>query len=587
MTPLRYRRVRPIGTSWRSRDAGPLLARREKDGATRLWRYCWPRYRFGTLRPEEADGIQMPYPKAAPGALTLSAWTKPWPFLGRNWRFPWVLAGFLIVLVPGLVAIAPPHPIVWIGVMISAATLYRAGRHAEDRAARDDNVTIHARIWDRLLDLPPDPQTEPAYRRRDKIAGGLQAALHHARLRLKAPALLTLLSVGLWVGAHHMSELGPGMILGAVVLAGKSVWLAWHRKSVEQTHDRLASELTHRRNITMAHMAELRSLGVADIHIDDIASETDALLDCVQQRQRAGTLTLLLTQWGPGFVLAGLVAAWTTGATTAAAHDLLVSLLFCYPAFAAAEQWGRLVGKSIAYRSSLESIAPILSRPVAPDDDAELGTFDTIGLRKIAFQHPGSPWLFTAVTLDLHQGDVVALSGPSGSGKSTFLRVLMGLQPPSRGHLCVNGQVLPSQPDSHYRRQIGAVFQDQELGFSTIANAVLQDLPGKNEADAWLAIEAVGLADAVREMPMGMKTLLVAGAFPFGLTRQVLIARALLEEPCLLVLDEALSALDAEIVATIIAYARTRRMMVVYSTHRADLLDLADRVVHLGADGDA
>ena len=80
---------------------------------------------------------------------------------------------------------------------------------------------------------------------------------------------------------------------------------------------------------------------------------------------------------------------------------------------------------------------------------------------------------------------------------------------------------------------------------------------------------------------MGFETLLVEGALPASLLQQVLVAQALAQEPDLLVLDETLSGLDAEVAKGIVAAARRRNVILLYATHREDLAALADRRIEL------
>ncbi|MCP9830843.1 ABC transporter ATP-binding protein [Synechococcus sp. HJ21-Hayes] len=144
------------------------------------------------------------------------------------------------------------------------------------------------------------------------------------------------------------------------------------------------------------------------------------------------------------------------------------------------------------------------------------------------------------VSFDLHSGDFLALVGPSGSGKSTVMRLIAGLDHPSSGSICLDGQpVLGPGSDR------GMVFQKYSLyPWLTAAQNVAfgMELQGRSRSEVrertGYFLEVVGLADAARRLPRELSG---------GMQQRVAIARALAADPKLLLLDEPFGALDIQI----------------------------------------
>ena len=194
---------------------------------------------------------------------------------------------------------------------------------------------------------------------------------------------------------------------------------------------------------------------------------------------------------------------------------------------------------------------------------------------------------FTAldeVSLDIADGELVALLGPSGSGKTTLLRILAGLDDPDRGKAWRNGQNLLALPTQH--REIGLVFQHYALfPHMTVADNVAFGLrvqprarrPSRREIAARVEglLRRVQLSDLDRRYPAQLSG---------GQRQRVALARALAVEPSLLLLDEPFGALDAQVRGTLRRWLRDLQrslgLTTVLVTHdQEEALELADRVV--------
>jgi len=182
-------------------------------------------------------------------------------------------------------------------------------------------------------------------------------------------------------------------------------------------------------------------------------------------------------------------------------------------------------------------------------------------------------------------GQITALVGPSGAGKSSVADLLAGLLGPDRGTVTIDGAALDAAAQRAWRGQVAYIDQDPLLLAAPLRDNLRWAAPEASDAQLWAALEQAAAADFVRALPEGLETQLGDGGrrLSGGERQRLMLARALLRDPGLLILDEATSALDAENEAAIAAaLARLRgRMTVVLIAHRGALLGLADQVIRL------
>jgi NHLM bacteriocin system ABC transporter ATP-binding protein len=155
------------------------------------------------------------------------------------------------------------------------------------------------------------------------------------------------------------------------------------------------------------------------------------------------------------------------------------------------------------------------------------------------------PLVLKDVSFHVRPGQFIALVGGSGSGKSTVLRLLLGFEKPESGTIYYDGQDLAGINIRDLRRQIGVVLQSGKI----IAGDVFKNIVGLSSLtldDAWEAAKMAGLEEDLRQMPMGMHTVLPpgGGTLSGGQRQRLMIARAIVRKPRLLFFDEATSALD-------------------------------------------
>jgi ABC-type multidrug transport system fused ATPase/permease subunit len=198
--------------------------------------------------------------------------------------------------------------------------------------------------------------------------------------------------------------------------------------------------------------------------------------------------------------------------------------------------------------------------------------------------HPGQV-LFRALDLHIEPGEVLCLSGPSGAGKSTVLALLMRLVEPGSGHIRIGGLDTLAMPLSQLSRLVTLVPQDPWLHAGSIAANIAYGRLAASPDDIRIAATHAGVDAFARHLPDRYNTPVGehGHALSGGQARRIALARALLRDCPVLLLDEPTAGLDAETETDVLArlLGATRGKTIVLVTHQPRLMALADRVVTL------
>lgn len=205
-------------------------------------------------------------------------------------------------------------------------------------------------------------------------------------------------------------------------------------------------------------------------------------------------------------------------------------------------------------------------------------------LERVAYAHPDSGFALHVPELTLSAGEWLGIGGPSGGGKTSLVDLAVGLLAPDAGDILVDGQPLDAPTLARWRRGIAYVAQNEQPFEGTLRQNLLAGSGEPQAAESlWAALDTVGLAERVRatdtglDMPLGDRGSTLSG----GERQRLAIARALLRQPSLLVLDEATNALDPA--SEIKLLQRLREVVpsasLILIAHRTAPLDLCDRVV--------
>jgi ATP-binding cassette, subfamily C, bacterial len=249
------------------------------------------------------------------------------------------------------------------------------------------------------------------------------------------------------------------------------------------------------------------------------------------------------------------------------------------------KQYQKLTQGESAYWAMLDSIAEADAAAEASGGSAPAPLSEAIAFRDVAFAYDGRHPVFEGLTLEIPAGALTTLVGPSGTGKTTLVDLTIGLLQPGRGEVLIDGVPLATLDAHGWRRQIGYVPQDTVLLHASILQNVTLDDPALSREDAERALRDAGAWDFVAATPQGMDTVVGerGGKLSGGQRQRIVIARALINQPRLLILDEATSALDpASEAAVRQTMERLKgRLTLLAISHNRAMIDAADRVYRL------
>ncbi len=229
-----------------------------------------------------------------------------------------------------------------------------------------------------------------------------------------------------------------------------------------------------------------------------------------------------------------------------------------------------------------ERARPILeTHPEVDVDRSDPGTLrGDVELTHVSFRYdPDGPLILNDVSLKAAPGEFIAVVGPSGAGKSTIFRLLLGFETPVGGSIYYNGQDLAGLDIQKVRRQMGIVIQNSQVLPGTIFENIVGSAPLTME-DAWEAARMAGLDQDVERMPMGMHTFIPEGGSTLsgGQRQRLLIARALVRKPRILLFDEATSALDNQTQAQVSESLEKLKVTRLVIAHRLSTIMRAHRI---------
>lgn len=282
-----------------------------------------------------------------------------------------------------------------------------------------------------------------------------------------------------------------------------------------------------------------------------------------------------------------------TGAKLVLGGDLSVGQLIAFnmltgrviqPIQRLAQIWQEFTGM----RVSIKRVADILDAPTEPvmlKNKTEMPELKgEINLQHVSFQYtPESPMSLDDVSFDIKAGEVVGVVGSTGSGKTTLIKILQRLYTPTKGKILIDGINLVSVDGAWLRRQMGVVAQDFVLFNRSIRdNITLSDVTIEDD-NVIEAAKLVGAHDMIMQLPNGYDTVLSerGRGLSTGQRQSIALARALVNNPKVLILDEATSALDYESEQRFqqrfkeIANGRTTFVV----AHRLSTLRYADRIL--------
>lgn len=238
--------------------------------------------------------------------------------------------------------------------------------------------------------------------------------------------------------------------------------------------------------------------------------------------------------------------------------------------------------------ASIDRVYEVLD--LTPDEsdgagDGMLPVRGELSFRDVNFRFHEGPAVLDGVSFDIRAGQVCAIVGASGAGKSTLVSLVPRLNEPTEGGVLIDGVDNRQMPLRQLRRAVGVAFQEAFLFSSTILENLRYARPDAGRDEVVRVMQRIGMHEFVTGLPNGYETLVGDEGLSLsrGQKQMITLARAILKDPKVLILDEATASIDvakeATIIPVILEFMKGKTTLLI--THRPELLKHVDKVIHL------
>jgi len=475
-----------------------------------------------------------------------------------------------------------------VGATISKALINMTKSLVMAKINTKTEISVQSAAMSRLLSLPVSFFKEFSSgetSQRMQSLNSLCGILVQTVLETGLTALFSLLYIG------QIAAFAPALALPAlgIILLNIGFTFATSVLSVKTSRRRMES------SAKLAGLVIMLFSGVQKIKL--AGGERRAFAKWSKQYAHSAKLTYsppLLVRIGPvisaGISLVGGIVLYAVAGTTGIPVSDFMAFSVSYGMVTVAVAALAKVALTIStVKPTLDLSKPLLNADPETSADKKMLTrlSGGIDINNISFRYNDQmPLVLDDLSLKIEPGQYVAIVGASGCGKSTLIRLLLGFEQPQKGAIYYDGKDMKSVDLRSLRKHIGCVIQNGKLLSGSIYSNIIVSAPGMSVDGAWQAAEMAGIADDIRDMPMGMHTYISEGngGVSGGQRQRLLIARAIASKPKILMFDEATSALDnitQKHVSKSLDNLNCTRIVI---AHRLSTIRQCDRIIML-ADG--
>ena len=380
-------------------------------------------------------------------------------------------------------------------------------------------------------------------------------------------------------------------IVAGVVVIGLSHFLVRITRRAGKRQTRLMTSLMANLTDTLQSVKPLKAMAREHLADQVLAHDTNRLNKALRRQVLSGAVLdsaqeLMFT----GFICLGVyVAMEKFTMDLPMVMVLVVALGRAFSFFGKVQkQYQKLAQGESAYWALMDSIKAANDAEENLDGGVTPQFEHSIIFENVSFDYDRHP-VFNNLSLHVDAGSLTTLVGPSGSGKTTIIDLTIGLLQPQRGRVLLDGVPLQDINIKQWRSMIGYVPQDTVLLHDSVIHNVTLGDPELSVDDAQQALRAAGAWDFVSRLSHGLDTIVGerGGKLSGGQRQRIVIARALINQPRLLILDEATSALDTESEEAVrqTMEALKGQLTILAISHNRAMVQAADHVYQLSSAG--
>lgn len=391
-----------------------------------------------------------------------------------------------------------------------------------------------------------------------------------------------------------MASMSPALSVIALLVV-PALWLITSRSQRELfpanwDAQARAAEVAMRVEAAVAGVRVVKGFGQESHELEQLAASAR---DLYRSRLRVTRITSRFTPVMQAVPAAGQALVLVVGGLLALRQSITLGTFLAFMTYLGSfvtpvRMFSMLLTVSQQGKASLERVREVIETP--PPSESTAGQVadssdgaPQIEFRGVRFAFEGQPPVLHDLDLTVEPGETIAIAGAAGSGKSILVQLLPRLFDPDAGRILVDGTDIRELSD--LRRRVAMVFEDTSLMADTVRANVSYGRPDATDEQVWHALHLAAAEDFVAALPQGLDTVIgERGQRLSGGQRQRLaLARALITDAPVLVLDDATSAIDAQVEEEIFARiaAEVHRRTTIVVAHRISTLALADRVAVL------
>ena len=461
-----------------------------------------------------------------------------------------------------------------------------------DRAAARTNKKLSAMMMEQVLDMRNEERPPSVGSMTNSIQGfdSVRSFISSATVFAYVDLPFALMFIA--VTAIISWQLALPIIIGGILVLVQAVFIQREMRELSEKTNRASSLKNAALVESLVSIDSVKSQNLEHTMQERWERSVDELEDANVRMRLLSNSVISWTQWVnmTVSVVTMLLGVYLIRENAISMGSLIAAYMISSRAMAPI---GRVAGLIMQYYStqrSLSSLNDVMSKGTEHPGGKNYISISrlngAIEFRGVSFAYPGQERLaLDGVTFSVAPGEHVAVIGAVGSGKSTLLKLILGLYEPTEGRILLDGIDMQQADHAELRERIGAVPQDVALFYGTLRDNLIMGNPHTSD-EMMLRAAMISGADAIAAAsPKGWDT--QAGErganLSSGQRQAVAIARAVLKEPSVMLLDEPTSSMDTAnenlIRHNLKIFTQGRTLLLV--THRTPLMDLADRVIVL------